>query len=56
MEKNKFDLSDIIGFSLAKRDFFACEKMSHGSMSTNKCVSESLTMKCEVSELRLWRV
>jgi hypothetical protein len=44
MEKNKFDLSENIGISVAKRDFLAREKMSHGCMSANKCASENLTV------------
>jgi hypothetical protein len=30
--------------------------MSHGLRGANKRVSENLTMKCEISKLRLWRV
>jgi hypothetical protein len=55
-EKSKFDLSENIRISLAKRDFLAREKMGHGFRTANKCVSENLTMKCEISKLRLWRV
>jgi hypothetical protein len=52
---NKFDLSENMKISLAKREKNSRAKMSHGLRGANKRVSENLTMKCEISKLRLWR-